>query len=128
MWRVRRMAARLPKSAAIPYPGASRTNHKSAVRYLIKKWCTNFTNCCITILPIHAHMHTRTCTHMHTRTRTHTHTRTHAYMHTHTCTHAHAHTCTHAHAHMHARTCAHMHTCTRTHTHTTMKLKAEQSK
>ena len=46
-----KIAARLAKSAAIPYPGASRTNpeanHKSVARFLIKKWRTNFTNCCV---------------------------------------------------------------------------------
>ena len=46
-----RIAAHLAKSAAIPYPGASRTNHKSfhksAAPFLIKKQNTNFTNCYI---------------------------------------------------------------------------------
>ena len=47
MQHVRRIAARLANSATILYPGTSPTNHKSAVQFLIKKWRTNFTNCCI---------------------------------------------------------------------------------
>ena len=35
------------ESAAIPYPGALCTNHKSVTRFLIKKRCTNMTNCFI---------------------------------------------------------------------------------
>ena len=47
MWRVRRIAAHLPKSAIIPYPDTSCTNQKSVTQFLTKKWCTNLTNCCI---------------------------------------------------------------------------------
>ena len=53
MRRVRQIAARLAnivarweKSAAISYPGASRTNHESGAQFLIKKRHTNLTNCC----------------------------------------------------------------------------------
>ena len=33
MWHICRIAARLAKSTAIPYPSASRPNHKSAARF-----------------------------------------------------------------------------------------------
>ena len=44
------------KSATIPYPSSSRTNHKSATRFLTKKRFTNLTNCCI-FLTHTVHMH-----------------------------------------------------------------------
>ena len=44
------------------YPGASNTNpegnHKSVAHFLIKKWCTNFTNCCILFDAYRTYMHT----------------------------------------------------------------------
>ena len=66
------------------YPNASRTNpetnHKSVVRFLIKRWQTNFTNCCILFDAY------RTCTYdvltfQKSRTRTHLRRRSEGFPH-----------------------------------------------